>query len=331
MLAPMAGYTDRAMRLVCHRLGAEYSVTEMVSAKAVVYNDKKTFSLAKILSDEGPVAVQIFGSEPDIMAEAARVLSEPCNAEDAFRGGVPRGALGGSISLTSPVAIDINMGCPVKKIFSNGEGSALMRDPKKIEKITASVKGATHLPVTVKIRSGISADRINAVDCAKAAEAGGACAICIHGRTTAQMYGGFADRKIIENVKKSVQIPLIANGDIVDGASALAMISDTGADGIAIGRGAVGNPFVFCEVLCAMRGEDYIRPSLSKRAEIALSQLSLACEDKGEAYAIPEARKQIAAYLRAFHGAAKVRAKINMATTLLEIENAFSELLLSEG
>lgn len=327
MLAPMAGYTDRAMRLLCHEFGAEYSVTEMVSAKAVVYNDKKTFSLAKILSDEGQVAVQIFGSEPDIMAEAARVLSEPCRPEDAFRAGVPQGISEGSLKLVSPCAIDINMGCPVKKIFSNREGSALMRDPKKIEKITAAVKGATSLPVTVKIRAGINESSINATDCAKAAEAGGASAICIHGRTTAQMYGGSADRKIIEKVKNCLQIPLIANGDIVDGASALSMLSDTGADGIAIGRGAVGNPFIFREILSLMRGEEYILPTLKERADAALYQLAVACEDKGESAAIPEARKQIAQYLRAFHGAAKIRAKINMATTQSEIKEAFYELL----
>ena len=327
MLAPMAGYTDRAMRLLCHKFGAEYSVTEMVSARAVVYKDKKTFSLAKILSDEGPVAVQIFGSEPEIMAEAARILSEPCRIEDSFRAGVPKAVASGEAALVSPVAIDINMGCPVKKIFSNGEGSALMKDPKKIEKITAAVKSATHLPVTVKIRAGINAESINAPDCTRAAEAGGADAICIHGRTTAQMYGGSADRKIIEKVKNCLQIPLIANGDIVDGASALSMLSDTGADGIAIGRGAVGNPFLFAEILAALRGEEYTPPSLGERADAALFQLASACEDKGEGAAIPEARKQIAAYLKAFHGAAKIRARINAASTLSEIEDAFSELL----
>jgi len=329
MLAPMAGYTDRAMRLICHRLGAEYTVTEMVSARAVVYNDKKTFSLAKILSDEGPTGVQIFGSEPEIMAEAARILSQPVSAEQAFRFGVPMGADGSELKCVAPVAIDINMGCPVKKIFSNGEGSALMADPKKIEKITSAVKGATTLPVTVKIRAGIDSEHINAVDCAKAAEAGGSSIVCIHGRTTKQMYGGCADRKIIEKVKNCLQIPVIANGDIVDGASALSMLSDTGADGIAVGRGAVGNPFIFEEIQEALSGVPYTKPSLVRQAEVALSQLALACEDKGERAAIPEARKQIAAYLRAFRGAARVRAVINGAETLSEIEGAFSELLAS--
>ena len=303
MLAPMAGYTDRAMRLVCHRQGAEYTVTEMVSAKAVVYGDRKTHTLARILPDEGPVAIQLFGSEPDIIAEAAMRLSQP---EEGV----------------APVAIDINMGCPVKKIFSNGDGSALMRDPRLIERIVAATKSATALPVTVKIRAGIESSHINAVDCALAAESGGADALCIHGRTTAQMYGGFADRKIIENVKHSLQIPLFANGDITTGADAVSMISDTGADGIAVGRGAVGNPFIFSEILAALDGTDYTPPTIEERVECALEQLWLAVVDKGEGQAIPEARKQIALYIRSFRGAAGIRAEINRATTYAEVERA---------
>ncbi len=336
MLAPMAGYTDRAMRLVCREAGAEYTVTEMVSAKAVVYNDKKTFSLARILEDEGKVAVQIFGSEPDVMAEAARVLSEPCPRADIPQSfsGEGCGELSEAIreaslrSPISPVAIDINMGCPVKKIFSNGEGSALMRSPSLIEKITSSVKKATYLPVTVKIRAGVDEHHINAVDCALAAEAGGASAVCIHGRTTKQMYGGSADRKIIEKVKSCLHIPLIANGDIVNGASAIAMLSETGADGIAIGRGAVGNPFIFSEILSALSGGGYSEPTLEEKIEVALRQLSIACAEKGEAVAIPEARKQIALYLRSFHGAAQIRARINLASTFGEVREALLSAII---
>ena len=302
-LAPMAGYTDRAMRLVCHKYGAEYSVTEMVSAKAVVFGDKKTFSLAKILADEGPVAVQIFGSEPEIMAQAAHTLSHPA---DGVR----------------PVAIDINMGCPVNKIFSNGEGSALMKNPELIYRITRAVSSSTDLPTTVKIRAGVNKDSINAVECALAAEEGGASLLCIHGRTREQMYGGLADREIVKNVKSALQIPLIANGDIVDGASALAMLRDTDADGIAVGRGAVGNPFVFDEILATLGGREYCEPDINERVETALYQLRTAVEEKGERIAIPEARKQIALYLRSFHGAARIRAEINRATTLDEVERA---------
>lgn len=302
-LAPMAGYTDRAMRFVCHKEGAEHSVTEMVSAKAVVYNDKKTFALAKILPDEGPVSIQIFGSEPEIMAEAAAVLSNP---KEGAR----------------PIAIDINMGCPVNKIFSNGEGSALMKSPELINRITKAVSEAIDIPTTVKIRAGINQNSINAVECALAAEEGGASLLCIHGRTREQMYGGLADREIIKNVKSALHIPLIANGDIVDSASAVSMLRDTNADGIAVGRGAVGNPFIFREILSVLEGGEYIEPTLEERIDTALLQLRVAIEEKGERMAIPEARKQIALYLRSFHGAARIRAEINRSLTYKAVEKA---------
>ena len=310
-LAPMAGYSDRAMRLVCRKYGVEHSVSEMVSAKAVIYNDKKTFALAKILDDEGPVSVQIFGSEPEIMAEAAAVLANPREG-------------------ARPIAIDINMGCPVNKIFSNGEGSALMKNPELIEKITRAVSSAIDIPTTVKIRAGINKDSVNAVECALAAEKGGASLLCIHGRTREQMYGGLADREIIKNVKSVLQIPLIANGDIVDAESAVTMLRDTNADGIAIGRGAVGNPFIFKEIIRALEGENFIQPSTEERVDTALLQLRTAIEEKGERMAIPEARKQIALYLRSFHGAARIRAEINRATTYHEVEAALKSALKDE-
>ena len=308
-LAPMAGYTDRAMRLVCRQYGVEHSVTEMVSAKAVVYNDKKTFALAKILADEGPVSIQIFGSEPEIMAEAAHTLSNPAEG-------------------VKPVAIDINMGCPVNKIFGNGEGSALMKNPELIYRITKAVSSAINIPTTVKIRAGVSKTSINAIECALAAEEGGASLLCIHGRTREQMYGGLADREIIKNVKSAIGIPLIANGDIVSAESALSMLRETGADGIAIGRGAVGNPFVFREITCALEGKAFNEPTIEERVEIALFQLKTAIEDKGERIAIPEARKQIALYLRSFHGAARIRADINRATTYDDVEKALKSALI---
>lgn len=303
LLAPMAGYTDRAMRLVCREQGAEYAVTEMVSAKAVVFDDKKTLALARILSDEGSVAIQLFGSEPSVMCEAVGLILE--------RG---LGVL--------PAAIDINMGCPVNKIFSNGEGSALMRSPELIERITAAARSATSLPVTVKLRSGIDSQHINAVECALAAQSGGAAAVCIHGRTRVQMYGGAADRAVIKAVKESVKIPVIANGDIICAADALSMLRDTGADGIAVGRGAVGNPFIFSEIRAALLDEKYTPPTLDERIEVAIRQLTLAVEEKGERVAIPEARKQIALYLRSFRGAAAIRKEINCATTLEEARRA---------
>ena len=314
-LAPMAGYTDRAMRLSAYQMGAEYTVTEMVSAKAVVFGDKKTFNLARIREDEGKVGLQIFGSEPDIMAEGARILYDA--AEE--HGGV------------KPIAIDINMGCPVNKIFSNGEGSALMKNPELIYKIVDSVSRAVDIPVSVKIRAGVDPSSINAVECAQAAESAGAKLIAVHGRTRSQLYGGVADREIIKNVKNSVQIPVFANGDIVDGESALSMLSDTGADGIMIGRGAVGNPFVFKEIIAALSGEKYTPPTLEQKVEAALFELRTAVCDKGEAFAIPEARKKIALYFKGFRGSAQLRAGINAATTYSEAEGIIRALLSEEN
>ena len=313
-LAPMAGFSDRAMRRVCHEMGAEYAVSEMISAKAVTFGDKKTFSLAAIRDDEGPVALQIFGSEPDIMGKCAEILTNK-RWQDGF---------------VSPVAIDINMGCPVHKIFSNGEGSALMKDPELILRIVRAVKENTDLPVTVKHRTGIDEKTLNAVECAIAAEEGGAELITVHGRTRAQMYSGSVDRETIKKVKQSVQIPVIANGDILSADDAISMLKDTGADGIAIGRGAVGNPFIFGQIRAALSGDSYTPPSLDERAEVALWQLRLAIEDKGERVAVPEARKQIASYLHSFKGAAKIRAKINTALTYAEIDGIFREALKEE-
>ena len=311
ILAPMAGFTDRGMRVVCRNMGAEYLVTEMVSAKAVVFEDEKTHLLARILPDEAPCAVQIFGSEPDVMARAAEILS--------------RGEDGG----IRPAAIDINMGCPVPKVFKNGDGSALMRSPEKIREIVRAVKGATELPVTVKMRSGVDSEHINAVECAVMAEEGGADLVAVHGRTRVEMYSGKANREIIKNVKKSVHIPVIANGDVSSGADALSILKETGADGIMIGRGAIGNPFIFSEVTAALEGREYIPPTVSERVETALLQLRLAIEEKGEGVAVRESRKQIALYLHSFRGAAHIRALINRAECYDEVRSALS-LALTE-
>lgn len=309
-LAPMAGYTDRAMRLVSNMCGAEFCTTEMVSAKAVVYGDKKTYNLARIRADEGPVALQIFGSEPQIMAEAANKLQYAYAAEGYI----------------APVAIDINMGCPVNKIFGNGEGSALMKNPALIYDIVKAVVDATDIPTTVKIRAGVDSSHINAVECALAAESAGAALVCVHGRTRAQLYGGVADREIIKNVKSALQIPVVANGDIVDASSAAAMLTDTGADGIAIGRAAVGNPFIFREIKSLFSGEDFTPPTSDEKIKMALLELRAAVEDKGEAYAIPEARKKIALYFKGFRGSAALRAGINSAVTYDEVERLIYSL-----
>ena len=308
-LAPMAGYTDRGMRLLAKRWGADLTTTEMVSAKAVVYNDKKTFKLAAIAKDEGDVLLQIFGSEPSVMAEAAERLS-------------------GAVSdiHSAPFGIDINMGCPVNKIFSNGEGSALMRSPTLIYDIVSAVKRAIDIPLTVKMRLGIKKGEMLAVECALAAEEAGADAICVHGRRREDMYGGEADLCGIAAVKAAISIPLIANGDVTDAKAALRMFRETGADGIAVGRGAVGNPFIFREIKCALSGEEYERPTTEDFVREALLQLSYAVEDKGEEIAIPEARKQIALYLREFRGSARLRADINRATTYTEVEKILNSV-----
>jgi nifR3 family TIM-barrel protein len=304
----MAGYTDRAMRLVCREFGAEYTVTEMVSATAVVFGDKKTFKIARIREDEGDVGLQIFGSDPKIIKRGTEMI-----LEEFFRSGY-----------SMPSAIDINMGCPVKKIFSNGEGSALMRDPELIYRITAAAVSASSLPVTVKMRAGIDSEHINAVECALAAEGAGASLVAIHGRTRAQLYGGVADREIIAKVKAALRVPVVANGDITDAESAIGMLKETNADGIMIGRAAVGDPFIFAEIKSALSGEDIPSFSLEKRKEIALRQLALAVEDKGEAVAVAEARKQIANYFKGFRGSAALRASINTAVTFSEVERAVS-------
>ncbi len=309
ILAPMAGFTDRAMRRVCQEHGAEYSVTEMVSAKAISFKDKKSHLLAKIKADEGPVAVQIFGSEPDVIAYATEVLSR----------GEPDGV--------PPVAIDINMGCPVNKVFSNGEGSALMKSPELIYKIVKSATDATALPVTVKMRAGVDKSHINAVECALACEEAGASLVAVHGRTRVEMYSGRADREVIRNVKKALHIPVVANGDVTDGKSAVELLLDTGADAIMIGRGAIGNPFIFEEIRATLSGVEYIPPTLSERVSTALLQLSVAVEQKGEECAVLQARKQIALYIRSFSGANAIRKKINCATTFSEVESALMSAL----
>lgn len=309
MLAPMAGFTDRAMRVVCHGQGCEVSVTEMISAKAVVYDDKKTYKLARIMPDEGPVLLQIFGSEPEVMAEAASRLSVPVDE-----------------SAAAPIGIDINMGCPVHKIFSNGEGSALMRSPNLIYDIVKSVSNATNLPTTVKMRLGVDQGSINVIECAKAAEEGGASLLTVHGRTRVQLYSGNADWNAIAKVKESLHIPVIANGDILTAADAVRALEVTGADGLAIGRGAVGNPFVFGEIIAALDDREYTAPTLDERIALALSQLNIASEEKGEEVAVREARKQIAQYFRSFRGAAELRAEINRAITIAEVESAIKGL-----
>ena len=219
------------------------------------------------------------------------------------------------------------MGCPVAKVFSNGEGSALMKDPDLIYRIVKAVSENTPLPTTVKIRAGVDEKSINAVECALAAESGGAALVAVHGRTRAEMYSGKADLEIIKKVKQSLHIPVVANGDITSGEEAIRALSVTGADGIMIGRGAIGNPFVFAEIKTALSGESFIPPTTEEKIETALFQLKTAIDEKGEGVAVREARKQIALYLRSFKGAAQIRAEINRSESYAEVESAMRTAL----
>lgn len=321
MLAPMAGATDHAFRTVCKSFGAEYLVSEMVCAKALCYEQKikksitaspsKTAPLAAIREGELPMAVQIFGSEPSFMAEAAKMI-----AENSYRG---------TTSLFTPTAIDINMGCPVPKVVSNGEGSALLKNPDLAAEIVEAVVKAVDIPVTVKIRIGWDKNTINAVEMAKRLEAAGATLICVHGRTREQQYAPYADRTQIAAVKKAVNIPVIGNGDIFTPDDALKMINETGCDGIMIGRGALGNPWIFENTVGLFEGRPIREISQNEVIDVALSHLGLMIEDKGERAGVAESRKHLGWYMKGLRGAAELRNRINTAATLEEL----TELLLT--
>ncbi len=292
-LAPMAGVTDHSMRTLCHRMGAEMSVTEMLSAKAIHFGDEKTAELAKFDNNTSPCAIQIFGHEPDIMAESAAAL------EERF----------------SPALIDINMGCPVKKITANGEGSALMKEPKLAENIVKEVVKAVNVPVTVKIRAGWDEQTKNAVELSKRLEAAGAAAVTVHGRTKSQMYNPGIDLDIIKEVKSALKIPVIGNGDIYDAPGALRMYEYTGCDGIMVARGAYGNPWIFKEIISTLEKKEYAPPSLHEKIRISKEHLDMLISDKGEYTGIREARKHLAWYIKGMRGAAPARVDINAAET----------------
>lgn len=312
ILAPMAGVTDHAFRLICRRFGADFSVSEMISAKALHYKDEKTAVLAKITADEGPIALQIFGSEPDIMAEAAASLTN--------------GSYHGCKSSARPVAIDVNMGCPMKKIVSNGEGSALMRDPRKITEIVRAMTAATDLPVTVKIRTGWNAASINAVECALAAVEGGAKAITVHGRTREQLYAPPVDLETIAAVKRAVGgIPVIGNGGIASAADALTML-ETGCDGLMIGQAAVGNPWIFREIRAALNGLPFTPPTIAERIATAKEHLAILAADKGEYTAVRESRHHLGKYVKGMRGGAAFREQSNHAERLSDLCDALDRL-----
>ena len=297
ILAPMAGVCDLPFRLLCKEKGAAMVCTEMVSAKAIYYNNKNTKELLTIDKNEGPVSLQLFGSEPKLMAEMAKRIEEiPFNI------------------------LDFNMGCPVPKVVNNGEGSALMKNPVLAGHIIEAMVNAISKPVTVKIRAGFDAEHINAVEIAKIAENSGAAAITVHARTREQYYSGKADREIIRLVKEAVTIPVIGNGDIDCYESAKHMLEYTGCDGVAIGRGAEGNPWIFEELNAKYAGLDYNKPSLEEVKEMIMRHARMLIDYKGEYIGIREMRKHAAWYTAGFKGASKLRGRLNEASSIESLE-----------
>lgn len=305
LLAPLAGVTDAVFRLLCREQGAGLCYTEMVSAKGLLYNNEKTEDLLFSLPGEGRIGVQIFGSDPQVMGEAASRISEELNDKLAL--------------------IDINMGCPVRKIVSNGEGSALMLSPEIASKVIRAVKENTNYPVTVKFRAGFSDKDVNAVSFGKMAEDAGADGVTVHGRTREQMYAGKADWDIIAKVKHALHIPVNGNGDIFTGQDALRMMEQTGCDGVMVARGSQGNPFVFADILSCLSGQGGYLPSPAEKRKLAVRQLKMSVELWGEDFAVRKMRGCAAWYIKGTPGAAALRDKLVRATSARQLE----ELLLT--
>lgn len=319
MLAPMAGVTDASFRAVCRRMGAEYVVSEMVSAKGLCYEQRgragaplRTAPLAKVYETDAPMAVQLFGREPDLMAEAAALL-----ATGSYRG----------FSGLLPVAIDVNMGCPVNKVVSNGEGSALLREPEQAAAIVRAVKKAVRVPVTVKMRAGFDKEHRNAPEFAKRLEEAGADLLVVHGRTRDQFYAPKSDNAIIAAVKKAVSIPVIGNGDLFTADDAAHILAETGCDGVMPARGTLGNPFLFAEITALLENRPYQPPTPAARLQTALAQAMDMVEKKGVRTGIAEARKHMAWYCRGLVGAAAARGALMQATTPDDFRRVFDALL----
>lgn len=297
ILAPMAGVCDLPFRLLCKEKGASMVCTEMVSAKAIFYNNKNTEELLTIDPKEGPVSLQLFGSEPDLMADMAKRIED-------------RGF----------EILDFNMGCPVPKVVNNGEGSALMKNPVLAGKLIEAMANAISKPVTVKIRAGFDSEHINAVEIARIAQESGAAAVTVHGRTREQYYSGKADRDVIRAVKEAVSIPVIGNGDIDCYESAKHMMEYTGCDGVAIGRGAEGNPWIFEELIAGALGQEYEKPSSMDVKEMIMRHARMLIDYKGEYIGVREMRKHAAWYTAGFKGASKLRGRLNETDSLESLE-----------
>ncbi|MEN2258694.1 tRNA dihydrouridine synthase DusB [Paraclostridium benzoelyticum] len=304
-LSPMAGVTDLPFRLICKEQDCGMLYTEMINAKALCYDDQNTKKMLKIEEEEHPVAVQIFGSDPAFMGGAAEILNEYPNE-----------------------ILDINMGCPAPKVVKNGDGSALMRNPKLAEEVLKSVVKNSKKPVTLKIRKGWDDNNINAVEIAKIAEASGISALAIHGRTREQYYSGKADWDIIAKIKENINIPVIGNGDVFEVEDAINMINKTKCDAIMIGRGAQGNPWIFKRINHYMKtGEILPEPTGEEKINAALKHLKLAIDEHGEYVAVREMRKHIAWYLKGLRGSAKLRDEINKIESYEEVVNKLRDYL----
>jgi len=304
-LAPMAGVTDLPFRLICRRHGCGMTVSEMVSAKGLLYKNVKTTEMLRIAKGERPTAIQLFGSVPQELAEAARMV-EAAGAD----------------------MIDFNMGCPVAKIVNNGEGSALMKNPQLAHAILAAMVQAVSIPVTVKFRAGWDDAHINAVEIAKAAEAAGVAAVAVHGRTRQQFYEGKADWSVIAAVKQAVQVPVFGNGDIFSVDDGLRMLRETGCDGLMIGRGADGNPWIFSALAAVLTGKPRpVAPTIEECLQQAAEHLAMLIDYKGEYVAVKEMRRHISAYLKGMPHAAEFRGRFHKVDT----QEQFMTLLAEYG
>lgn len=304
ILAPMAGVTDQAFRLLCREQGAGLVCMEMVSAKAIFYNNKNTEELLTVHPGELPASLQLFGSDPEILSQmAARIEARPF------------------------AILDFNMGCPVPKVVNNGEGSALMKDPKLVEEILTALVRAVRKPVTVKIRKGFDENSVNAVEIARIAEGCGVAAVAVHGRTRTQYYSGRADWDIIRQVKQAVKIPVIGNGDVTDPETAAAMLAETGCDGVMIGRAAQGNPWIFRETVQYLAdGTKPPRPDNREKKELVLRHAALLREIKGEYTAVREMRKHLAWYTAGMPHSARFRGMINSMETMDALLDGVEEI-----